>query len=347
MPGQGVWRKTLRLIQAGIGGFGSSWASEVVPSVEGVRPAAYVDVSAAALERLVTSGLTTQERCFSSIEEAVATVDSDAVLVTTPANWHIPVAQVAIEAGKHVLIEKPFAPSVETARQAVDLARRRGVTLMVSQNYRFHPAVHAVQQLVSSGELGKLYSIAVDFRKGVRKGAPRPGRKPLAEPLLADMSIHHFDLMRAVTGSDAKEIDCRTWKPEGYPMTGPSAGAALVTMKDGCTVSYRGSWVSTGPTTSWTGEWVMDFAGGQLFWTSRDSTAGGGDRVIMRTEATEKQLELPEVVHVDRAGSLAAFVAAARSGEEPETSGARNLASLAMTYAAIDSAASLRPVRLE
>lgn len=167
--------KTLRIIQAGIGGFGSSWASEVVPSIQGVRPVAYVDVSAAALERLVTSGLTTQERCFSSIEEAVATVDSDAVLVTTPANWHIPVAQVAIKAGKHVLLEKPFAPSVELARQAVDLARHHGVTLMVSQNYRFHPAVHAVQQLVSSGQLGKLYSIAVDFRKGVRKGAPRPG----------------------------------------------------------------------------------------------------------------------------------------------------------------------------
>jgi len=337
----------LRLVQVGIGGFGSSWASSVVPSVEGVEPVGYVDRDGAALDRVVESGLADRRLCFTSLDDALLRAQPDAVLVTTPVEAHIPLAKVALAAGKHVLVEKPFGTSVAEAQAAVAAAQENDRILMVSQNYRFHPAVRAVQRIVQDKRLGQLHGIALDFRKNVRKGPPRPGRVPLAHPLLADMSIHHFDLMRAVTGTDVSEIDCRVWKLAGYPFVGPPAGSALLTMADGVVISYRGNWVSCGPATAWAGEWVMDFSDGQLVWTSRDGQTGAPDRAtIRRADEPDEQVELPDLAYIDRAGSLAAFVEAVRTGQEPETSGARNVASLAVTYAAIESAEARRPVLL-
>jgi len=66
------------------------------------------------------------------------------------------------------------------------------------------------------------------------------------------MSIHHFDLMRAVTGLDATAVFCRTWHPDGYPYSGPPAGAGVLEFGD-LTVSYRGSWISPAPETTWAG----------------------------------------------------------------------------------------------
>lgn len=77
--------------------------------------------------------------CFESLAEALETVDADAVLVTVPLRAHAPVAIAALNAGKHVLVEKPFAEHIPEAREVVEAAKAAGKTLMVSQNYRFFP----------------------------------------------------------------------------------------------------------------------------------------------------------------------------------------------------------------
>jgi len=147
--------RPLRILQVGLGAWGRDWASRVLPGVPGVELAGGVDPEPTArkLAREVV-GLPAS-RILARLEEGLSTVEPDAVLVTTLLPGHVPVARAALEAGKHVLVEKPFAPSVAEARGLVELAAERGLTLMVSQNYRYFPAVLAVAKLVRDGELGQ------------------------------------------------------------------------------------------------------------------------------------------------------------------------------------------------
>ena len=82
--------------------------------------------------------------------------DVDAVAIATPVRTHAPFALKALEAGKHVLVEKPFAHSVADAERMVALADKLGLTLMVDHTFVYSPAVRKVKELLDKGELGDL-----------------------------------------------------------------------------------------------------------------------------------------------------------------------------------------------
>ncbi len=337
----------IRLVQVGMGGWGQSWLNNVLRRAEGVEVVAHVDPSPAALARVRTALGVPPDRCFATLEEALAAADADAVLITAAVPAHVPVALAALEAGKHVLLEKPFAPTQAEAQRVVDVAAERGHVLMISQNYRFYPAVRAVAALVREGALGPVGAVNLDFRRYANRAA-REGHRhyTIQHPMLMDMAIHHFDLMRAILGQEATEIMCHAWNPPWSNFDDPAAAVATISFDGGTVVSYRGSWVSPGPQTTWAGEWRMECADGQIDWTSRDgSGTGDADRVTLRRlDKRARHVELPALPQIDRAGSLAALVEAVRTGQEPESSGRDNLGSIALMNAAIESATSGRPV---
>src|SRR5262249_14687960 len=199
------------------------------------------------------------ERCFSSLGDALAAVECDAVLVTTVLAAHVPVALEALAAGKHVLLEKPFAPTLADARRVVVAAAERGKLLMISQNYRFYPAVRTAAALVRDGTLGAVGAVNIDFRR-YANSAPTEGHRhyALRQPLLLDMAVHHFDLMRMVLGQEPRQVSCHAWNPPWSKFAEPAAAAATINFDGGMVVSYRGSWVSPSPQTYWAGEWRME-----------------------------------------------------------------------------------------
>ena len=134
----------MRIIQVGLGGFGRDWAERVLPQVPEAEVVGTADVFAASRERAVAAGLTSAEDCYASVEEALEATDAEAVLVTASLVGHVPAARAALSAGRHVLVEKPFAPSVAEAKELIELADAQNLTIAVSQNYRFFPAVQAV-----------------------------------------------------------------------------------------------------------------------------------------------------------------------------------------------------------
>lgn len=338
----------MRIVQVGLGGFGRNWAEEMIPQVPEVEVVATADVAEASRQAAIEAGVATPDRCFATVEQAIDVADPDAVLVTASLVGHVPAVRAALKAGRHVMVEKPFAPTVAEARELVDLAESSGLVLAVSQNYRFFPAVRAVRELVRSGQLGELHAVELDFRRFSGSDGRRGPHHHLDQPLLVDMSIHHFDLFRVVLGQDATQITCRTWDPEWSLFSGPSEGVALIEFGDGVTASYRGSWVSHGSPTAWAGEWRMDFSDGEVSWTSRGDGRDGwkSDQVWVRRGADRRRLDLPTVERTDRAGSLTEFVTAIAEGREPENSGRDNLSSLALTYAAVESATAGRTVKV-
>ena len=85
--------------------------------------------------------------------------DVDGVIIATPPGTHAPLAQHALDAGKHVLVEKPLATSVADAERLVATAARRKVHLMVGHTFEYNPAVWKLRDLVRSGALGRILYI--------------------------------------------------------------------------------------------------------------------------------------------------------------------------------------------
>jgi len=83
--------------------------------------------------------------------------DIDAVVIATPIFTHFALAKAALENQKHILVEKPLAPSVEEAKQLVDLAAKYKRTLMVDHTFVYTGAVMKIHQLISEGSLGDIY----------------------------------------------------------------------------------------------------------------------------------------------------------------------------------------------
>jgi len=83
----------------------------------------------------------------------------DAVLVATPISTHHPIAKAALEAGKHVFIEKPMTADTAQAHELVDLATERGLTLMVGHTFVFSPPVRKVKEIIAAGDLGDIYFV--------------------------------------------------------------------------------------------------------------------------------------------------------------------------------------------
>jgi len=94
---------------------------------------------------------------YTALGPALAEVD--AVVVATPPSTHVAVALQAIEAGKHVLVEKPLAPTAAGARRLGCAASAAGVILMVGHTFEYNPAVRKLRELVQHGELGEVYYI--------------------------------------------------------------------------------------------------------------------------------------------------------------------------------------------
>lgn len=89
---------------------------------------------------------------------AVIDSDVDAVVIATPVHTHHPLVRAALEAGKHVLVEKPLADSLPRAEELVLLAEKQGLTLMVDHTYLYSGAVETIKKLIDSGEIGTVQS---------------------------------------------------------------------------------------------------------------------------------------------------------------------------------------------
>jgi predicted dehydrogenase len=328
----------LRVLQVGLGPHGRNWARRVVPDIKAVDLVAYVDSDPQALDLLrAEDERVPAERCFESLKEAIAASQPEAVLVTTALPGHLPVIEAALNSGLHVLVEKPFAPSVDAGQRLVDLAADKGLVLMVSQNYRFFPGPQAVASLVHDSGLGSLHEVSIDFRRY----SAGQGRHHLEEqPLLVDMSIHHFDLLRLILNREPQRVYCEAWNPEWATFGGPSVAVASIVFEGGVVVSYRGSWVSAGPITPWAGDWRLEFHNGEVFWTGRKDEGALQDRVVVRPRhGKARTATLPTMRWTGSWGTLTEFADAVQNHREPNSSGRDNLGSLALMAAAVESAA--------
>jgi predicted dehydrogenase len=127
--------------------------------------------------------------------------DIDAVVIATPVNSHFPLAKEALLNDKHVLIEKPMTSSSREALELIELAEKRDLILMAGHTYEYHPAVDFLREAVSSGDLGKIYSIDADR---LNLGLFRPDVS-----VLWDLAPHDISIMLTLIDSEPVMVSAR------------------------------------------------------------------------------------------------------------------------------------------
>lgn len=196
------------------------------------------------------------EHRYRDAQEMLTQEKLDVVSVCTPNKFHKPLTIAALEAGCHVLCEKPMAMNTAEARAMLDAAKRAGKRLMINFSYRFSAPSWALKAQVDAGALGDIYFARTIWHR--RRGIPGFGgwfgQKDLAGggPII-DLGVHRLDLALWLMGypkpvwvlaSTYNTIGSRIAKEKGAKFDVEDLGVALIKFENGATLELEASWAA-------------------------------------------------------------------------------------------------------
>jgi xylose dehydrogenase (NAD/NADP) len=175
----------------------------LVPAITRTQNAVLQAVASRNADRLAEfSGLFGQFSAYNSYDELIEDAEVDAVYIPLPNALHCEWAVRAMQAGKHVLCEKPLALNSHQATRMVETARACGVQLMEALMYRYTDRTRQTLQILASGRLGKIRSINASFRFLLDRVATIKEDPALGGGALYDVGCYPLDLIGLVTGSE-------------------------------------------------------------------------------------------------------------------------------------------------
>lgn len=338
----------MKVIQVGMGGMGNTWLNAVKRSPQ-VEYAAFVEVNGEIARKQAEAYDLDRSRIYRSLPQALEAAEADAVINVTPPEFHREICVCAMEAGIPVLTEKPLAGRLEDARAIVAVAESSGVLCSVAQNYRYRPLAQTVKAILDGGELGALGAVRAEFFRGPHFGG---FREEMPHPLIIDMSIHHFDMMRLFLGSNPATISARSWNPPWSWFNGDASAAAQIEFANGVQASYVGSWCSQGLETSWNANWRFECENGALLveddrvYVQRLLSVDEGARGM--AGAHEEKREIP-LICMEREGQdylLHEFYEAVTQGELVATTAQDNIRTMEFVFGVVDACDSGKTVQL-
>ena len=189
--------KTLSEVRFGFIGAGAiaHYAADAVLKHPHAKLVAIQDLSVDRLKTLQQKH--TLEYAHETVEELLANKSVDAVYIAVPNKFHIPLTIQALKAGKHVILEKPFAMNAVEAEQAIATAKAAGLVLNLGMNQRFNADSQKIKYLVEQGVLGEIYHAKAYWmrRTGIPKLGTWFGNKEIAGGgSLYDIGVHMLDL---------------------------------------------------------------------------------------------------------------------------------------------------------
>ncbi len=328
----------MRILVWGAGFFGRKWI-ETVRARADCQVAGVISRSAERVAELRRDPALAGVPAHTGLEEAAAGGRADALIVALPQMLHREAILKALEAGFHVLTEKPLAMTMDDARAIFQATRDHpDRAVMVNQNFRWRPHTLALRRAVREGRIGRPGRAVFECRQRVLRKTVEGWREDMPEPFLLDYAIHHCDLMRYLTGQEPREVVGVSFQPAWSWYKGNAAAAAIVTMQDGLVVSYGGTMVSQGLDTPQEGLITLTGEQGTLHLDDRcqvNLLGQGEPRVIPHESVPEGEL----------GHGLAEFLDAIRTRRLPETHVGDNIRSLALLLAILESVRRREPVR--
>jgi UDP-N-acetylglucosamine 3-dehydrogenase len=337
----------LRAAVIGVGAMGQHHARvyDQLPSTQLVGVA---DADAEASERIAhlhhTVACTDYRRLLDEARPEVVTV-------AVPTKFHHQVALDALEAGCHVLIEKPIAATEDQARELIACADALGHKLMVGHIVRFDPAVQALKARLETGELGRIFLVRC------RRLGPFPARVRDVGVVI-DLATHDLDLIRYITGQEVVRVYAET--EQNIHSAYEDLLIGTVRLADGTIGVLDVNWLT--PTkirqltvTGERGMFQVDHITQDLcFYENAEANSERGTNdedwsaiSLLRGVSEGRMIRYPVRKYEPLRAELEKFVQAVVEDESVPVEGADGLMALRMAWALIRSSCEGRPVTLE
>lgn len=283
-----------------------------------------------------------------SLEALLTDPSVEGVMVTTPNDAHAELIVQAARAGKHIFVEKPIANTMEDAARIVEACRENSVCLAVGHSARRLGGVRKIGQMMQDGTLGEVSLVEANFSndRGLELTPDRwrwfKGKSP-GGPLI-QLAIHHIDTLQALFGP-IETVSASLGRL--YTQAEVDDLAVLICSFERGPLGYIGtSWSTAGAYriyvygTRGAAYYEVDFSR----WHSADTDAYSTLFFQPRHSSERKPVE---VIQVDMyREELEDWAEAARTGRDPEVSGAEGSSALAVVWSALEAAESGRAVRV-
>jgi predicted dehydrogenase len=252
----------------------------------------------------------------------------DIVDITLHPEHRTQIVEAALQAGKHVLSQKPFVTDLDTGERLVTLAEDMGVKLAVNQNGRYAPHFQYMRDSVRSGKIGTLTSVhaCVHWDHSWTAGTPFDDLEDL---LLYDFGVHWFDFVASVAGDRVRTVTATSSHAAGQSNRTPLLAQALIRLDGGQASLAFDGFTRHGPvdvTTITGSEGTLHSSGPDLNTQNVKLT-------------TAKGVEAPTLVGQwfddGFRGTMAELMCAIEEDREPLSGARENLTSLALTFAAV------------
>jgi predicted dehydrogenase len=261
--------------------------------------------------------------------------DVDAVSVCMPHDDHLPIALAAARAGKHMLIEKPFALNLDQARQIVDAADQAGKVLMVGQNQRFMEPHRHIKDLLDQEAIGKIVAVRFDCNQFVSRMYPPESwmfsKERTGGGMVISTAVHKLDLLRWFFGEIRQVSSFQATTSLNYQGPNPNEDVATILLEFENGILGEGFYLFAAhktPIPTTTGELTIIYGeegiihnvlGWHIYSTKIPEYSGGETKIDLHNE--------PYVTSVVR--EIQHFVTCIHDGSEPLTSGRDNLNTMA------------------
>ncbi len=223
----------------------------------GVEIVGLSDVNTEAAERVKAEYKVDGARIYGDYQEMLAGDTVDAVSICTPNFLHVPIAIDALDAGKHVLLEKPLSNTLEEGlRLAAKVAERPGQAFMIALNNRYRPDSVVLKRQIDAGELGDIYYAKTGWLRGASefnlRGWFTQKERSGGGPLI-DLGVHMLDLALffmgnprpvSVTGSVYSEFHEQMSARTGTDVNVEDLATAFIRLDNGATIVLDVSWMS-------------------------------------------------------------------------------------------------------
>lgn len=243
----------------GCGGIANGKHMPSLSKLKNVELVAFCDVLVERAEKAAKEYGVSEARVYEDYKELLTDESIEIVHVLTPNDSHAEISVAALDAGKHVMCEKPMAKTSEEARLMLDAAERSGKKLTIGYNNRFRPDSQHLHQVCERGDLGEVYFAKAHAIR--RRAVPTWGvfldeEKQGGGPLI-DIGTHALDLTlwmmnnykpKSVMGSVHHKLSQKKdaanawgpWDPEKFTVEDSAFG--FITMENGATIVLESSW---------------------------------------------------------------------------------------------------------
>ena len=312
----------LNVIHVGMGGRGRAFVSDAQKS-EMWNPAAVVDINRERLRMTQEQLDIPESMCYRTMEEAIDDLDAEVVFNLTPPQVHGVIAKKALQAGKHVFVEKPFVTRLGDAVECVRIARERNLCIVVGQQSRYSPTTQAIRNLIQGEEIGQpAFGTLVNYNY---RPAPLVGVM-MPHAMLLERSIHHFEDLVTVFG-EPESVMAKNFNPFWSQYESGGTVEAIITFKRDVMFSYFGTLNAHRGFS----EWRIGCFKGTIV------SNASGLFVETRSQSDPTPISIPSVSISPVEQVMRSFYRYITESAEPATSGRNNLMTLGIAFAAIAS----------